>query len=191
MLNHERLKEGSQLLLFLLLSCFCSAQNITIDNKSDFPVEIGYSRKKLEINVNQKQTINEKFEIKNISILYKNDKKLKRNIYVFLNPHESLIINLRKDTVKFKGDKDRLHDYVNGQFGELMFKIGEYQKYAQNNDAKGFIRASEMYLADVLTKVERLNNSPVGRKDIITKKSKNWLKNVGFLLFLLALMEVI
>jgi hypothetical protein len=75
MIQHKRLKESTQLLLFLLISCFCSAQKITIDNKSDFPVEIEYPHKKIEIGVNQKQTINEKNGIKNLSILYKNNKK--------------------------------------------------------------------------------------------------------------------
>jgi hypothetical protein len=99
---------------------------------------------------------------------------------VFLSPQESLNINLRKDTVNFKGDKDALHDYVNGQFGEFMFKITEYQKYAQNNDAKGFIRTSEMYLADVLAKVERLNNSPSGREDIHYKEIEELAKDRWF-----------
>lgn len=181
MINHERLREVGQFLLFILLSCFCSAQNITVDNKNDFPVEIEYSHKKVEIGVNQKKTINEKNEIKNISILYKNDKKLKRDIPLFLNPRESLYINLRKDTVKFKGDKDGLHDYIYSGYGyDFTLKIGEYQNYYRKNDAKGFIRTSEMYLADVLTKVERLNNSQSGREDIHYKEIKKMVKKRWF-----------
>jgi hypothetical protein len=100
---------------------------------------------------------------------------------VFLSPQESLNINLRKDSVKFKGDKDALHDYVyRGYWYYLSLKIGEYQKYAKNNDAKGFIRTSEMYLADVLTKVERLNNSPSGREDIHYKEIEKLVKDRWF-----------
>ena len=181
MINHEILKEGRQLLLFLLLSCFCSAQNITIDNKSDFPVEIKYSHKKIEIGVNQKKMISEKERIKNISIQYRNDKKLERNIALFLDPQQSLGINLRKDTVKFKGDKDRLHDYIyRGIESDLIFKITEYQNYNQENDAKGFIRTSEMYLSDALKKVEKLNNSPSGREDLYYKEIEKTIKKRWF-----------
>jgi hypothetical protein len=182
MIKHKRVKKNGQLLLFLLLSCFCSAQKLTIDNKSDFPVEIEYSHKKFEIGVNQKKTINEKDRITNISIFYKNDKKLKRDISLFLNPQESLSINLRKDTIKFKGDKEALHDYVyhHELEGCLTLKIGEYQKYAQNNDAKGFIRTSELALADVLAKVERLNNSSSGREDIHYKEIEKLAKERWF-----------
>ncbi|MDQ0592110.1 hypothetical protein QFZ37_000479 [Chryseobacterium ginsenosidimutans] len=181
MINHESLKDGKQLLLFLLLSCFYSAQKITIDNKSDFPVEVEYSYKKFEIGIHQMKTINEKNGIKNISILYKNEKNLKRNIYVFLNPQESLNINLRKDTIKFKGDKEILHDYVyRGIEADLIFKIAEYQNYYQKNDAKGFIRTSEMSLSNVLSKILRLNNSPLGREDIHYKEIEELAKERWF-----------
>lgn len=182
MIYHERLKNKGKLLLFLMLSCFSSAQSITIDNKSNFLVEITSSHKKVEIGVNQKKTINEKSRIKNISIFYKNEKKLKRDISLFLNSEESLSINLIKDTVKFKGDKDALHDYVNHHYFKsyLNLKITEYQKFNQKNDANGFIRTSEIYLGDVLKKIERLNNSPLGREDIFYKEIEKLAKDRWF-----------
>ncbi|GAA5092244.1 hypothetical protein GCM10023210_20880 [Chryseobacterium ginsengisoli] len=165
-------------MIILLFSCFYSAQNITIDNKNNFPVEVTYSHKTIEIGVNQKKIINETNRIKTISISSKNGGKLKRGISLFLNPKESLSINLKQDTVKFKGDKDGLHDYVNHHTfeGYLAYKITEYQKYNQNNDAKGFIRTSEMYLADVLKKIEKLNNSPLGREDFYYKEIEKLAK---------------
>jgi hypothetical protein len=71
MIYHERLKKCVKFLLFIMISGFYPAQNITIDNKSDFPVEIEYSHKKIKIENNQKKTIIEKNRIKNLSIFYK------------------------------------------------------------------------------------------------------------------------
>lgn len=182
MINHERLKKYGKFILFVMIFSIYPAQNITIDNKSDFPVEIKYSQKKFELGINQKKTISEKIKIKNISILYKNDKKIERNISLFLDSKQSLSINLRKDTIKFKGEKDALHDYVNHHYFEnnLTLKITEYQKYNQNGNARGFISASEMYLAEVLKKVERLNNSPLGREDIFYKEIEKMAKDRWF-----------
>ncbi|KQT24571.1 hypothetical protein ASG22_11280 [Chryseobacterium sp. Leaf405] len=151
-----------------------------IDNKSDFPVEIEFNQKKVGIEVNQKKTINEKTRLKEISILYKNEKKLERNIPLFLNPKESLLISLVKDTIKFKGDKEALHDYYQHGFGFLTLKIGEYQNYYQKGNTKGFINTSEMYLGEVLKKAERLNNSPLGREDIGYKEFERLIKQRWF-----------
>jgi hypothetical protein len=105
---------------------------------------------------------------------------LERNIPLFLNPQESLHISLIKDTIKFKGDKDALHDYYNLGFGYLTLKIGEYQNYYQKGNVKGFINTSEMYLGEVLTKAERLNNSPLGREDIGYKEFERLMKQRWF-----------
>jgi hypothetical protein len=101
---------------------------------------------------------------------------------LFLDPKESLTINLRKDTIKFKGEKEELHDYVNRNYfdGNLTLKISEYQKYNQDNNARGFIGVSEIYLGDVLKKVERLNNSPLGREDVFYKEIEKLVKDRWF-----------
>jgi len=178
MICHETLKNKGKIVLFLIFSCLSTAQNITIENKSDFPVEIQYNQKKVDIEVNQKKTINEKNRLKEISILEKKSNIEKFNIPLFLNSEQSLNINFSRDSIKFAGDKAKLHDYVlKHLIYDLTMKIGEYQNYYQKNDPKGFIRTSEMYLGDVLIKIEKLNNSPLGRKDIhykeIEKKAKD------------------
>ncbi|WP_346983707.1 hypothetical protein [Chryseobacterium sp. POE27] len=180
-MKYVRIKIESKILLFLVLSCLCPAQNIAINNKSNFPIEVKYAQKKVDIGVNQKKALNLTNEVKNISVLYKNDKKIKRNIFLFLNPQDSLNINLKQDSVKFTGDKSALHDFVYGKMeNDLTLKISEYQKYYQNNDAKGFIRTSEMYLADVLKKAERLNSSPSGREDVNYKEIEKIAKDRWF-----------
>lgn len=81
----------------------------------------------------------------------------------------------------FTGDKSALHDYVNHRLeGDLTLKISEYQNYYQNNDAKGFIRTSEMYLGGALKKAEKLNNSPSGREDIHYKEIERIAKDRWF-----------
>lgn len=170
MILNERLKSGI-LLLLLLFSCMVKAQQITLVNNNPFPIQIEYAGKKADVGINQKKTISAKEELKHISLLYNNDKKTKRNIYLFLSPQEYLGIHLKQDSVKFTGDKSALHDYVNHRLGsDLTLKIFEYQNYYQKNDAKGFIRTSEMYLGDALKKAEKLNNSPSGREDIHYKE---------------------
>lgn len=177
---YKVIERKSKMLIALLFPCFYWAQTITIDNRSDFPVEIKYAQKKVEIGLNEKKTINDKNRIQSVAIIYKNDKKLQRNISLFLHPQESLAIHLIKDTLKFKGEKEQLHDYVYRGFGDLNLKITEYQKYYQNNDAKGFIRTSEMYLEDALKKAERLNSSPSRKEDIYYKEIENIIKKRWF-----------
>ncbi|MCJ8152971.1 hypothetical protein MKJ01_04230 [Chryseobacterium sp. SSA4.19] len=163
--------QNGKLLTALIFSCFYAAQNVTIDNKSGYHTVVTYDHKKMEIGNNQNRTVIDKNGIQNISILYGNDKKAERNISLFLNPQESLTIYLVKDAIAFKGEKEHLHDYVYRGFGyDLTPKITEYQKYYQSSDAKGFIRTYELYLADVLKKVERLNSSPYGIEDIHYKE---------------------
>lgn len=178
-MKYVRFKKSSKILLFVVFSYMCPAQNITINNKSNFPIEVKYAQKKVDIGDNQKKTINLKNEGNILSVFYKNHKK--RNIYLFLNSHESLNINIKQDSVIFTGDKSSLHDYINERLeNDLTLKISEYQKYYQNNDAKGFIRTSEMYLADVLKKVAQLNNSPFGREDIHYKAIERKAKELWF-----------
>ncbi|WP_148285232.1 hypothetical protein [Flavobacterium sp. B17] len=120
-----------------------------------------------------------KNEAKSLSVFYNNNKQ--RQISLFLNSHESLHITIKQDSVMFTGDKSALHDYVNHRLeGDLTLKISEYQKYYQNNDAKGFIRTSEMYLGDALKKAEKLNNSPSGREDIHYKEIERMAKDRWF-----------
>jgi len=177
MISHQRLKSGT-LLLLLLFSCMGRAQNITVVNNSHVPIHIDYANKKADIGINQKKTVSGKGEIR---LIYGNDKKINRNIQLFLNPPESLSVNVNDTFVKFTGDKSELHDYVNhGLEGDLKLKISEYQNYYQKNDAKGFIRTSEMYLGDVLKKVERLNNSPSGREDRHYKEIERMAKDQWF-----------
>jgi hypothetical protein len=178
-MKYVRLKISSEILLFLVFSYMSPAQNITINNKSNFPIEVTYAQKKVDIGDNQKKTINVKNEGNILSVFYKNHKK--RDIYLFLNSLESLNINIKQDSVIFTGDKSSLHDYVNGRLENyLTLKIPEYQKYYQNNDAKGFIHTSEMYLGDVLKKVAQLNNSPSGREDMHYKEIERMAKDRWF-----------
>jgi hypothetical protein len=178
-MKYVRLKISSKILLFLVFSCLCPAQNITINNKSNFPIEVKYAQKKVDIGVNQKKIVNAKNEANTISVFYNNNKK--RKISLFLNSQESLNITIKQDSVMFTGDKSELHDYVNRRLeGDLTLKIPEYQNYYQKNDAKGFIRTSEMYLADVLKKAERLNNSPFGREDVHYKEIEKIAKDRWF-----------
>lgn len=178
-MKYVRLKISSKILLFLVFSCLCPAQNITINNKSNFPIEVKYAQKKAGIGVNQKRIINVKNEAKSLSVFYNNNKK--RQISLFLNSHESLHITIKQDSVMFTGDKSALHDYVNHRLeSDLTLKISEYQNYYQKNDAKRFIRTSEMYLADVLKKVAQLNNSPSGREDVHYKEIEKIAKDRWF-----------
>ncbi|WP_027378742.1 hypothetical protein [Chryseobacterium daeguense] len=164
MINYENLKIIIRI-FFISFSCFCPAQQITVDNKNSSPVQVKYAQEKIEVAGNQKKKIIAK-GLKSISIFNKNNEKLNRDIPIFLDPDQSLDIILAKDSIKFLGDKDHLHEYnYAGFWHELTLKIPEYQKFYQKNDPNGFIRASELALGNVLAKVERLNNSPSGRND--------------------------
>ncbi|MCS3530344.1 hypothetical protein [Chryseobacterium sp. JUb7] len=174
--HYKNVKQNGRVLIVLLFSCFYPGQNITVDNENDYPVIVKYSQKKAEIGAGQKKEIKEN-GLKSISVLNKKDEKLIKDIPVFLNLRESLAISIDNNTIKFKGDKDLLHHYVYQEVGSyLRLKIGEYQKYDQKNDPQGFIRTSEMYLGDVLTKVEKLNNSPQARQDIHYKEIEKLVK---------------
>ncbi len=179
MISNERL--NSRILLLLLFSCMGKAQQITVTNNNRFPIQIEYANKKADVEINQKKTIAAKDELKHISLYYNNDKKTRRNIYLFLSPQQSLGIHLKQDSVTFTGDKSELHSYVNYKLSnDLTLKISEYQDYYQKNDAKGFIRTSEMYLGDALKKAERLNHSPSGREDIHYKEIERMAKDRWF-----------
>ena len=180
MISNQILKSGT-LLLLLLFFCMGKAQQVTVANNSQVPIHIEYAYKKVDIGVNQKKTISGKDELKRIDVRYDKDKKVKRYIYLFLNPQESLSMEVDDAAIKFTGDKSELHDYVNHRLAsDLTLKMSEYQSFYQKNDAKGFIRTSEMYLGDALQKAERLNHSPSGREDIHYKEIERMAKDQWF-----------
>ncbi|EJL68395.1 hypothetical protein [Chryseobacterium populi] len=177
----KKIKIG-RILIILLFSSFYSAQKITIENKNDFPIEVIFLKKQIEIGSYEKKTIQEKNEITNIDIIQNKNKDLKINIPLFLNPQESLIIENNQNNIYFKGDKDSLHHYIfKSLVSDLFIQMGNYQKNYQKNDVNGMLKTSEITLDNVLKKIAKLNTPPLEKEDYLYKKIEKY--TINFWLF--------
>lgn len=164
------IRKGKMLIIFLFSYPY-TAQKITVENKTAFPVSLQYLQKKVKLEINQKATISEKRRVGKISVISANTPEKGTEITLFLHPEESLGISVKSDSIVFKGEKAALHNYVSRHLmTELSMKIFEYQKYYGKNDAAGFIRISESALEAVLKKAEQMNRSPAGREDLFFKE---------------------
>ncbi|MDQ0595397.1 hypothetical protein QFZ37_003766 [Chryseobacterium ginsenosidimutans] len=170
----------SILLSFLFL--YVSGQQITIENKNIFPIEITYKNHIVKLNEGEKKTIIDK-EIDYLNIEYDNGRKIiSQYIPILLNSNESLnmtIINNNDGTIEFEGDKVALHNLVVNQQHYVLYKnVGNYQDilYKKRN-TKQLINFSEFVLADYLIKIKTLNASPLGTEDKIYKRIEKYVIN--------------
>ncbi|MDH6253887.1 hypothetical protein M2347_003614 [Chryseobacterium sp. H1D6B] len=101
-------------LLFFFLNVF--SQQIYIDNKNNFAVEIRYKNHNIILNGGEKKIISDK-EINYITIEYNNGNTISKYIPLFLNSSESLKISIENydKEVEFKGDREALHNLVVNQ----------------------------------------------------------------------------
>lgn len=184
MLNYREIQRNGRILIILLFSCFCSAQKIIVDNKSGFPIEIGYLQNSSIINSNEKKIFQEKFEITEVGVLKNNKTDSKINIPLFLSPKETLTISVNKNNIDFNGDKDSLHAYIYNKLrSDLFMNIGDYQKNYQKGNANVVIRLSEINKNNILNKIRKFNSFISENDDVYFKKiekyiTKQWLYSV-------------
>ncbi len=167
----------SILLLFLFSTAL--SQKISVENKSDFPIDIQYNNRKIHLTPGKKNIISEK-EINFLKIKLDNKNKSNLFIPVFLTNDESLELIIQSDNkpLEFKGDKDLLHNYIVNQQHSILYKnVVKYQEIYNKNKNQELINFSELILAEYLNKIKSLNNSPLGTKDEQYKRIEKYVVN--------------
>ena len=170
----------SVLLLFLFFKIF--SQQISVENKHIYPIEIRYKNHILKLDKGERKLLTDK-EIDFLNIEFDNGRKIiSRDIPILLNSNESLninILNSSDQTIEFKGDKAALHSLVINQQHYILYKnIGNYQDILnKNTNTQQLISYSEFVLADYLTKIKNLNASPAGTEDKIYKRIEKYATN--------------
>lgn len=153
------------LLLFLFLRVF--SQQITIVNNNSVSLHIKYKTNSIKLNSKEKKTILNT-EINYLTIEYDNGKNESQLIPIFLNPDESLTLNVGNDrSITFKGDKDSLHNLIVNQQHYILYKeIGKYQNiYSTKKNTQELINYSELVLINYLDKIKALHTSANPNKE--------------------------
>jgi hypothetical protein len=164
-------------LLFLFLNIF--SQQIYVDNKNNFPVEIRYKNHNIILNGGEKKIISDK-EINYLTIEYNNGNNISKYIPLFLNSNESLKISIDNydKEVEFKGNRDALHNLIINQQHYILYKnVVRYQDIYKKKNTKELINFSELVLVDYLDKIKSLNTSPLGKEDETYKRIEKYVIN--------------
>lgn len=158
--NYLKINHFGGVLYTLLFSCFYSAQNLSIVNKSNFPIEIIYDSNKETLQSKIEKKINIGNNVSDITLIIKNGSETKKNIPIFLDIDESLEISIDENkSIYFKGGRADLHRYIfQNMKTDLYSNVNEYQKKYQQNNVKGLIGQSELHLNKILQKAQQLNN---------------------------------
>lgn len=170
----------SILLLFLFFKIF--SQQISVENKHLYPLEIRYKNHVVKLDKGEKKVLTDK-EIDFLNIEFDNGRKIiSRDIPILLNPNESLTINVSNSidqTLEFKGNKAALHDLVINQQHYILYKnVVNYEDILnKNTNTRQLISFSEFVLTDYLTKIKNLNASPTGTEDKIYKRVEEYAIN--------------
>lgn len=168
------------LLLFLFFKIF--SQQISVENKHIYPLEIREKNHVVKLNKGEKKVFTDK-EIDFLNIEFDNGRKIiSKDIPILLNPNESLnisVLNSIDQTLEFKGDKAALHSLVINQQHYILYKnIVNYQNILnKNTNTQQLISFSELILADYLTKIKTLNASPTGTEDKIYRRAEKYAIN--------------
>lgn len=162
-------------MFFILLFLFSAlgAQTLTITNNTGTPITVKNGKKEITLyNRDTKEfTETDKIKIKTA------DNQL-RYINLFLDPGDKLKITIDKnDKVIYSGDKASLHEYLIETLNADTFsKINNYELIGEKKNGGELKNVSELFLLDVLKKVQ-LPNIVVSSEDkIATKRLKNYIK---------------
>lgn len=170
----------SILLLFFFKGIF--GQQITVNNKNSFPIQIEYNNSKVKINGNDKKIIIDK-NIKYLNIKYFNGTNtIFKHIPILINDSESLslsVINNYEKSIQFEGDKDKLHDLIVNQQHYLLYKnIVRYQDlYYKSNKPTELINASHIVLGDYLNKIKVLSVSASDKDKEVSERAEMYAIN--------------
>jgi hypothetical protein len=171
--NNLEISHLRGVLVTLFFYCLCSAQNISIENQSDYPIDFIHGLERQTILSKARETV----KIGNASeVILATKNRRKILLPVFMNPGEILNININsKYQISFEGDKAALHEYLFEELTtELYSFIVEYQKKYQQNNAKGLIGQSQLNLNKVLQKTRQLI---IPQNDNISKSVTNYVIN--------------
>ncbi len=176
----------SILLLFLLTTIY--GQQITIDNKNDFILEISSKDQIIKLNKGEKKEFSAN-GITYLNVIYKNGKNLVKYIPIFLAPDESLemLIFDNSRPIEFKGDNAALHNLIVNQQHYILYKnIAQYQNIYIKKNTRELINSTELVLADYFSKVKSsLNFTKIMRGssqyiEIENYITTSWLSSLFF-----------
>jgi hypothetical protein len=151
-----------------------SSQKLTIINNSAGSVTIKNSKSEVILKSGNKKELSDVTE--RISI--NGTQYLDRFLTIYLEPVEKLIITIKKDnTIAYTGDQADINEYLNEKLNVDTFgKMKDYLKVSEKKDLNPLKINSELFLTDVLKKVNLKNVIFSTEDNSTTKKIKNHIK---------------
>ncbi len=166
---------GKRIVFILLLYYTAlSSQYVTINNNSDVPVTVKN---------NEQETIIKSGDKKDFSVLLNRisisgTQDLDRTLTLYLEPSENLILTVKKDnTIKYTGDQAHINEYLNDKLNVATYgKMKDYLKVSEKKDLNPLTINSELFLTEILKKVNLKNIIVTTEDNNSTKKIKNHIK---------------
>lgn len=163
-------------IVYILLLCYSalSSQQLTIINNNAGSVTIKNSKQEVILkNGNKKEfsDVTNRISINGIQ-------DLDRSLTIYLEPTEKLILTVNEDkTISYTGDQANINEYLNEKLNVDTFgKMKDYLKASEKKDLSPLKITSELFLADVLKKVNLTNIIISSKDNNSTKKIKNHIK---------------
>lgn len=166
---------GKRIVFILLLYYSAlSSQKLTIINNQTESITIKNSKEEVIIKGGNKREFSN--VVNRVSINGTQD--LDRLLTLYLEPNEKLIITVQKDNkIAYTGDQANVNEYLNEKLNVDTFgKMKDYLKASEKKNLGSLKITSELFLADVLKKVNLSSIVSSSEDSDLTKKIKNHIK---------------
>lgn len=166
---------GKRIVFILLLYYSAlSSQKLTIINNQAEAITIRISKEEVIIKGGNKK------EFSNVGnrVSINGTQDLDRSLTTYLEPNEKLIITVQKDnTIAYTGDRANVNEYLNEKLNVDTFgKMKDYLKVSEKKNLVSLKITSELFLTEVLKKIN-LSSIDFSPEDTdLTKKIKNHIK---------------
>ncbi|SFN67441.1 hypothetical protein SAMN05421594_3776 [Chryseobacterium oleae] len=166
----------SKRIVYILLFCYSalSSQKLTIINNNLGNVTVKNSNTEAILKDGNKKEFSG--IIKRISI--KGTRDLDKSLFIYLEPNEKLTITVEKDNaITYMGDQADIHKYLNEKLNvDTYGKMKDYLNISEKKELSSLKINSELFLTEVLKKVNLPNVILSPEDNNSTKKIKNHIK---------------
>jgi hypothetical protein len=167
--------------LLLLLYSTLLSQQITIENKNNFAVEIAYKNQKVILKGGESKTISDR-DIAYLYLQNSNKKNMETHrVPIFLHFKDSLKITIDdfNKPIEFKGKNESLHNIIVNQQHYILYKhIAKYQDILYNKrNTRELINFSELVLRDYFNKINKSFNASLDKDSEIYKRMEKYVIN--------------